>query len=76
MASIDSHAAVGLEAAALVGTISPGVSSVPANRLPIMTRVGAGRDGLDDVAAELDTAVRDERYARLAGDRRAVHGWP
>ena len=45
---------------------SPGASSVPASRLPIITAVRPGRDRLDDVARGAHAAIGDRRHAALA----------
>ena len=44
---------------------------MPASRLPIITAVGARRDGLGDVAGKLDAAVGDQRDAGAARGARA-----
>ena len=52
--------------------ISPGLSSVPANRLPIMHRAGADGDRLGDVARVADAAVGDDRHLVRRRGPRAV----
>ena len=55
--------------------ISPGLSSVPANRLPIITALAPTAMRLGDVAGVADAAVGDHRHlvrrgrARALGDR-------
>ena len=51
------------------GSISPGASSVPANRRAEHHRVGTGGDRLGDVARVADAAVGDQRHAAAAERR-------
>ena len=53
--------------------VSPGLSSVPAKQAADHDAGGAGRQGLGDVARELDAAVGDDGDARLVRLLAAVH---
>src|SRR5688572_15861582 len=67
-----SHPAIFLEAAALIEHDFTRRFIQPRQHTPQHDRVTTHHDRLDDVAAELDAAIRNDRYSILSGDLRTL----